>query len=106
MSTRHRIVAITLLSSSIAAASPASPPRPPTKTAHAELAPFIDRAAVRAAVRTSEHRRMHALTDDDGYPLVGNMHGKSLGPPEPESRRVEPRRELALVDPFPASTAK
>ena len=88
MSTRHRIVAITLLSSSIAAASPAAPPRPVAKTVHAELARFIDRAAVRA----SEHRRVKALTDDDGYPLVGNMHGKRAAPVErAEPRQVEPR---------------
>jgi hypothetical protein len=79
MSLRHRIATITLLSSSIAAAGPASPPRAAAKTAHAVLAPFIDAAAVRA----SKHHRASALTDDDGYPLVGNMHGKQPGPPEP-----------------------
>jgi hypothetical protein len=94
MSTRHRIVAVTLLSSSLAAASPASQPRPVAKSVHAELARFIDRVAVRA----------HALTDDEGYPLVGNMHGKRPAPVEKaEPRKLEPHQvELALVDPFPA----
>jgi hypothetical protein len=76
MSTRHRIAVITLLSSSLAGASPAPqpppPPRPVEQTAHAVLAPFVDPALVRAI----KHRRVSALTDNDGYPLVGNMHGK------------------------------
>ena len=75
MSTRHRIAVITLLSSSLASASPAPqppPPRPVEQSARAALAPFIDPALVRA----TKHRRVSALTDNDGYPLVGNMHGK------------------------------
>ena len=86
MSNRHCIVAITLLSSSLAAASPAPKPRPVAKTVHAELARFIDRVAVRA----------HALTDADGYPLVGNMHGKRPAlVEEAEPRKVEPHRVAA-----------
>jgi hypothetical protein len=85
MSTCHRIAVITLLSSSIAAASPAAaPPRPAAKTVHGVLARFIDQALVHKVVRANEHRRVRAVTDDDGYPLVGNMHGKRAAPEEPE----------------------
>jgi hypothetical protein len=95
MSKRHHVLAFVLLSSSAAFASPAltdddgfplvgnmhgkrSGAKPrisrETRLATAQRASAV---AARAELVAFVEARFQTLTDRDGYPLVGNMHGKS-----------------------------
>jgi len=95
MSKRHHVIAFVLLSSSAAFASPADTDNdgfPLVGNMHGKRSgakPRISRetrlaaaqrasaAAARVELASFVEARFLTLTDRDGYPLVGNMHGKS-----------------------------
>lgn len=110
MSKRHHVIAFVLLSSSAALASPAltdadgfplvgnmhgkraAKPRV-TRGARLAAAQQASAGAARAELAEFVEARFQTLRDADGYPLVGNMHGKSSD----DEVAVTPADELVIA---------
>jgi len=74
---KHKILAVLLLSSASALASPAERRPPPDDQAPKQLIELRTKMFQLRDKARSDIGRFRALCDQDGYPLVGNVANKS-----------------------------